>query len=93
MVSPLTLPSLSPPAMAPKIGMGFDSLPSLSISPTIFGFLKILDLRTMGKDLGDVPPVFGWELVPYDPIMVELGPKGGCAVGLDDMSDEPFFQL
>jgi len=32
-------------------------------------------------------------LVPYDPIMVELGPKGGCAVGLDDMSDEPFFQL
>jgi len=59
MVSPPALLLPSSAATAPAIGMGFDSLPPLSICPTIFGFLKRLDLRTIEKDLGDVPSVFG----------------------------------
>ena len=42
------LPSPSPATATPLIGMGFDSLPPLSICPTIFGFLKSVDL-------GDIP--------------------------------------
>jgi len=52
-----------------------------------------LSLRTMEKDLGDVPPIFGWKLVPSDPIMAESGPEDGCAVGLNDVLDEPFFNF
>jgi len=91
-VSPPVLPSPSSAATAPARGMGFDSLP-LSISPTIFGFLKTLALQIVGKDLGNVPPVFGWELVPYDPIMVESTPEGACSVGSNDVLDEPFFNF
>jgi len=47
----------------------------------------------MGKDLGNVRPVFGWDLVLYEPNMDELGPKGGCIVVLNDVLDEPFFNF
>ena len=32
-----------------------------------FGFLKSLDLRIVGLELGDVPAEFGWDLVLFDP--------------------------
>jgi len=44
---------------APVKGIGFDYLSPLSISPTIFGFVKRLGLRIVGKELGNVP----WYLV------------------------------
>ena len=71
--------------------MGFDSLPLLSISPTVFGCLKSLNLRTIGKDLGDVPPVFGWDLVLYEPSEVRTGSEGGSFMDLTEGIDEPFF--
>ena len=40
-------------------------LPPLPIVSTIFGFLKNLDLRTKGVELGDVPRVFRWDLVLF----------------------------
>ena len=40
-----------------------------------------------------MPPVFAWELVPYDPILVEPEHKSGCAVCLSDVLDEPFFNF
>jgi len=46
-------------SMAFPRGMGFNSLPPFPIVSTIFGFLKSLDLRTMGLELGDVLPIFG----------------------------------
>jgi len=60
------------PTTAPPTGMGFNSLPPLSISSPVFGFLKSLNLRSVGKELGDVPLVFGWELVVFEPSMVQL---------------------
>jgi len=47
--------------------MGFNSLLPLPIISTIFGVLKSLDLRTVGMELGDVPPEFGWVLVLFEP--------------------------
>jgi len=46
-----------------------------------------------GEGPGDVTLVFGWELVPYEPIVIESGPKGGCTVGFNNVLDEPFFNL
>ena len=54
---------LSPPPKELEIGMGFDSLPPISISPAIFRFLKSLNLQSVGKGLEDMPSVLGWELV------------------------------
>jgi len=34
-------------------------------------FLKSLDLRTLGVELGDVPWVFGWDLVLFESHMEE----------------------
>jgi len=34
-----------------------------------FKFLKSVDLRTMGKDLGDIPSGFDWEITVWKPIM------------------------
>ena len=56
--------------------MGFNSLPPLPIISTIFGFLKRLDLRTVGMELSDVPPKFGWDLVLTKPDVEPTGPKG-----------------
>ena len=61
MASPLASPSLplsTNAAPAPVKGKGFNLLPPLPIVSTIFGFLKSLDLRTVGVELGDVPWVF-----------------------------------
>jgi len=44
---------------------------SLSITPSIFGFLKSLDLRSVDLNPDMVPLVHlitGWEIVVYDPM-------------------------
>ena len=95
MASPPALPlsATAATAPAPTRGMGFDSLPPLSTSPTVFGFLKSLNLRIIGKDLGDVPAVFGWDLVLYEPSEVQTGSEGGSFVDLTEEVDEPFFNF
>jgi len=79
MASPPASPSLPLSAAVgpvPITGIGFNSLPPLPIISTIFGFLKSLDLRTVGIELGDVPPEFGWDLVLFEPDMEPTRPKG-----------------
>ena len=57
MVSPSLSSPPSPPMKELKVGMSFDSLPPISISPAIFRFLKSLNLKPVGKGLDDVPSV------------------------------------
>ena len=55
------------------MGMENTSSPSFSIT-TIFGFLKSLDLHSVGLNLDmilSVNPITGWEIVVYDPIVAE----------------------
>jgi len=73
--------------------MGFDSLPPLSISPTVFRFVKGLNLRTIGKDLGDVALMFSWDLLLYEPSVVRTRSEGGSFVNLTEGMDEPFFNF
>jgi len=50
-------------------GYGTSPSPSFSISPSIFGFLKSLDLQSVGLKTDVIPfvnPITGWELVVYD---------------------------
>ena len=89
MLSPPALPWTSPPATEPKINMGFDFVPHMFVSPPIFGFLKSLDLRTMGKGLGDGE---------RNPIVVEsstrrIGPEDSCVVDVENILDEPLFNF
>jgi len=72
---------------------GFDSLPPLSISPTIFWFLKSVILKTVGKELGDVPPTFGWDLVVFEPKTEQIMSKGGSFESSSKGMDEPFLNL
>ena len=60
-----SLPSFlsSPPPGELARGMDFNSLPSIFINPSIFEFLKSLELKSVGMSLDDVPFVTGWELV------------------------------
>ena len=62
MVAPSTSSALPPPAAmipVPMVGKGFNFLPPLSIISMSFKFLKSVDLKTIGKGLGDVPSGFG----------------------------------
>jgi len=76
MSSSPTLPLSMAASTASPRGMGFNSLPPLPIVLTIFWFLKSLDLRTVGLELGNVPPEFGWDLVLFEPIMEQTVPRG-----------------
>ena len=96
MVSPSSSSPPSPPTKGIEIGMGFDSSPPISISPAIFGFLKSLNLKSVGKGLDDVPPVLGRELVVYDPVVAESrtmrkGLEGGCTVDVEHVMEDPFL--
>ena len=54
--------------------MGNPPSPSFSITPSIFGFLKSLDLRSVDLNPDMVPlvhPITGWEIVMYEPVVVE----------------------
>ena len=57
-------------------GMGFKSLPPLSIISKIFGFLKCVNLRSVGLGLNEIPFEFGWDLVVWKPVLVQSEPKG-----------------
>ena len=57
-----------------SIGMESTPSPSFSITPSIFGFLKSLDLRSIHLNPDMAPLVntsTGWEIVVYDPVMAE----------------------
>jgi len=69
MASPPTTPSLplsTTTAPASVKGTRFNLLPPLPIISTTYGFLKSLDLRTVGVELGDVLRVFKWDLVLFE---------------------------
>ena len=59
MRSLLALPLSATATIAPPRGMGFNSLPPLLIFSLVFRLLKSLNLRSVGKELDDVPLVFG----------------------------------
>ena len=50
-------------------GMGFKSLPPLPIISKTFGFLKCVNLSSVGLGLNEVPSEFGWDLVLWKPIL------------------------
>ena len=58
-LSPANLLVSAAAISAPTTGMGFNFLPPLLIITMPFKFLKSVDLRTMGKELGDIPSGFG----------------------------------
>jgi len=47
----------------------------------------------MGKKLGDMPSVFGWELVLYEPSVVGSRSEGGSTVNLTEVLREHFFNF
>ena len=62
------------------------SSPSFLITPSIFGSLKSLDLRSVDLNLDMVSlvhPITGWEIVVYDPVVAVSRLKGneGKSVG------------
>jgi len=63
--------------------MGFNFLPPLPIISKPFGFLKSVDLRTVGLDLGDVPVKFRWELAVLKPVVEQLRSDGVFESGLE----------
>ena len=71
MVCSLSSSPPSPPQKEFEIGMDFNSLAPISITPTIFGLLKSLDLKSVGMSLENVSLVMGWELVVYDPVVAD----------------------
>jgi len=54
-------------------GMGFASLPPLPLLSKTFGFLKCVNLNSVGLGLTDIPPEFGWDLVLFEPITEQSG--------------------
>ena len=96
MVSSLPVSSLSPPPKELAIGMDFNSSPPISITPTNFGFLKSLDLKSVGMSLEDVPSIMGWELVVYNPVVAESRSMrtesvGSSNMGVENILEEPFL--
>ena len=68
MASPLAASSLSVSAtvFSAFLGsIGFESLPPLPIISKAFGFLKSLNLSSVGLGLNEVPPEFGWDLALF----------------------------
>jgi len=58
------------PAFGPTLpGTGFETLPPLAISTSLFQFLKCLGLDSVGLSLDCVPFHAGWELVVWKPYL------------------------
>jgi len=74
--TPMALPGFS-------ATMGFYSLPPLPIFLKPFGFLKSVDLRTVGLNLSDLPVKFGWELVLCKPVVEQARSEAVFESGLD----------
>jgi len=68
-----------PAPRALQSGTGFEILPPLAISSSVFQFLKGLNLNSVGLGLESVPFQFGWNLVEWNPNLeknpVDLGLK------------------
>jgi len=67
----------------PTAGMGFNFLPPLPIISKPFGFLKHVDLRTVGLDLGDIPVKSTWELELFKPVVEQTRSEGLFESGVD----------
>ena len=89
-----SLPTASAlPMSAPVIpaflgGMRFESFPSLPIISKTFGILKCVNLSSVGLGLNEVPFEFGWDLVLWEPILEQSGPKG--VLGPSEVQTEVF---
>jgi len=57
-------------------GMGFESLPPFSIISKTFGFLKCVNLSSVGLGLNEIPFEFGWDLAAWKPILEQSEPEG-----------------
>ena len=66
-------------------GTGFECLPALSISSVPFHFLKSLDLKSVGLGLQSVPFRFRWDLVEWNPKLVET--RVDLGLKLDEFVD------
>jgi len=83
-----SLASSSPQTVS--IGMEKTPSHSFSITPSIFGFLKSLDLRSVDLNLDMVPlvhPIMGWEIVVYDPVVAESRLRGNEAELVEESKD------
>lgn len=67
--------SMAPPSpQGVLMGIENTQSPSFSITPSVFGFLKSLDLHSVGLNPDMIPsvyPIMGWEIVVYDPVVAE----------------------
>ena len=50
-------------------------------------------MKTVGKELGDVPPTFGWDLVVFEPKMEQIMSEGGSFESSSEGMDEHFLNL
>jgi len=69
-------------------GMGFESLPPLPIISKTFGFLKCVNLSSMGLGLNEVPSESGWDLVLWKLALEQSRPKG--VLGPSEVQTEIF---
>jgi len=73
-----------------SIGMENTPSPSFSITPSIFGFLKSLDLRSVDLNPDMVPLahlITGWEIVVYDPSVAESKVGGNLSGSVEYIVD------
>ena len=64
--------------------------PSFSINPSIFGFLKSLDLRSVNLNPNMVTLVHliaGWEIVVYDPVVAKSRLRGNEVKSVGESKD------
>jgi len=73
-----SLPMSAVTAPIPFGGMRFEFLLPLPIISKTFGFLTCVNLSSMGLDLADVPPEFGWDLELFVPILEQPGVKSSA---------------
>jgi len=57
-------------------GEGLEISPPLPIICKPFGFLKSVNLSSVGSRLNEIPFKFGWNLVVWKPILEQSEPKG-----------------
>ena len=79
----MALPMSAMAIPAPTVGMRFNFLPSLPVILKPFGFLKHVDLRTVGLDLGDIRVKFDWELELFKSVVEQTRFEGVFESGVD----------
>jgi len=48
-------------------------------------------LKTVGKELGDIPPTFGWDLAVFEPRTKQIMSEGGSLKSSSEGMDEPLL--